>query len=162
MKSIKEQDVMLPPTPKKEVHNADFSFQQLSRRNFAYTTFIDCRFQGAALNHANLQYATFQRCDLTGAQFADANLAYSTFKECKYTDTERVADFTSADLQNVNFEGNTLTVDDTPSGPAEMEPVKTSEFSKVSKSSNDSTFIKGLLFLSILAVVFIIWEFIYN
>lgn len=152
MKSMKEQDVMLPPTPKKEVHNADFSFQQLSRRNFAYTTFVDCRFQGASLNHTNLQYATFRRCDLTGAQFADANLAYSTFTECKYTDTERVADFTSADLQNVNFEGNAFTADDMPA-VLEIEPAK---------PSNGGTFIKWLLFLSILVVVFIIWEFIHN
>lgn len=104
MKSLE----LSPPTPKKEVHNADFSFQQLSGRDFVCTTFVDCRFHNTYFDDADLTYVSFRRCDLAGAHFAYANLAHSTFKDCTFTNIQQVADFTAANLPYADFSGAQL------------------------------------------------------
>lgn len=104
MKSLELQ----PPVPKKEIHNADFSFQQLSGRNFTYTTFVNCRFHQTYFDDADLTYANFRRCDLAGAHFAYAKLAHATFTNCTFANVQQVADFTSANLSYANFRGEQL------------------------------------------------------
>lgn len=105
---MKSLEPLPPPTPKKEVHNADFSFQQLSGRNFVYTTFVDCRFHNTYFDDADLTYVSFRRCDLAGARFAYANLAHSTFKDCTFTNIQQSADFTAANLPYADFSGAQL------------------------------------------------------
>lgn len=104
MKSLELQ----PPAPKKEIHNADFSFQQLSSRQFTYTTFVNCRFHQTYFDDADLTYANFRRCDLAGAHFAYAKLAHATFTDCTFANIQQAANFTAANLSYATFSGEQL------------------------------------------------------
>lgn len=77
-------------------HRVDFSYTDLSNRNFNGFFFRRVHF-----NHANLTGTVFEDCDLSGAYFNNATCRKTNFKNSYL----RSAEFAKADVKGVNFEG---------------------------------------------------------
>lgn len=88
---------------------ADYSFGTLkifgeSQKNFCYSEFVNCDFNGTEFNLCDFRHATFVECTFDRVIFYKCSLFWSKFKNCTFVGTS----FQDSNLNNIDLSKNLI------------------------------------------------------